>query len=127
MYFHPSHPEAPKVLAEFPRGRSGSLRLAIRSYEGRPYLELRAVDPERGERSVTIRRGELAGVLEALSKAEGMLAGAEGASSPAPRPDPVGADRDDRPRYRERRTRPEPVDLGRLRPIEPTPETFDEF
>lgn len=80
---HAAPPDPGEILAEVPRGERVALRVALREFEGKPFVTIAVWEkgtggafwPARGK-AVTVRVRELGAVLEALvSAAERLAAG----------------------------------------------------
>jgi len=78
---HAAPPDPGEVLAEMPRGEREVLRVALREFEGKPFVTIAVWEkgtggafwPARGK-AVTVRVRELGAVLEALVVAAERLA-----------------------------------------------------
>lgn len=64
-------------LAELPRYGGGRLVLSLETYEGHPYISLRALDPQKGNRHLTIKAKELPAVIAALEQARERIGGGQ--------------------------------------------------
>jgi hypothetical protein len=158
MWISPNHPDPPQTasapidtsrrLATFSRGNGAELRVSLAWYENRPYVSQRVWTrgddgqfwPSKGK-GATIRVHEIATMIAALKQVEDLIAAEEGGEG-APRQDgePVRGfsggsgvryERDDeaRPRYVERRRRPQArtLDPGNIAAPRTGGKAFDEF
>jgi hypothetical protein len=151
MWISPNHPDPPQTasapidtsrrLATFSRGNGAELRVSLAWYENRPYVSQRVWTrgddgqfwPSKGK-GATIRVHEIATMIAALRQVEGLIddedatadgelvTGDDGRSG-------VQHERDDRPKYVERRRRPQArtLDPGDIAAPRTGGKAFDEF
>jgi hypothetical protein len=65
-----------RLIATIGRGRAASVRIRIRPFDGRDYLDLRIFESESATRKgITLRVDELEQVEQAIARARALLAG----------------------------------------------------
>lgn len=123
--------ESGRRLATFERANgTEQVRLCLASYEGHPFISVRVwARDDRGQwwptkSGTSIRMGEIGEWVQALVHAEQLVA-----QPRKDRPADEPLEPEDRPRYVERRRRPEPRDVDREQLPRPATSTrpFSEF
>lgn len=75
-----------ELVAEFPRGDNAVIRVRIRTFDAKPFVDLRIFEHgEPTKRGLSLRVGELVDVAIALQKALSRIVRAYGGPSPKAR------------------------------------------